>query len=124
MIQEAYDSLRNFRVTDPTNPPSWEEAFNTYETKVFIAGSGSQSTEKDTEVLIAGLESYLVRSGDLELKAILDQLESKANEDRGTDKRPISIKAAKNGKYYLRAGTYTAVLSIEDKEVQAEFVVK
>lgn len=51
-------------------------------------------------------------------------LESKANEDRGTDKRPISIKAAKNGKYYLRAGTYTAVLSIEDKEVQAEFVVK
>ena len=34
---ESYDSLRNFRVSDPSNPLSWEEAFNTYETKVFIA---------------------------------------------------------------------------------------
>ncbi len=79
MIQEAYDSLSNFRVSDPNDPISWEEAFNTYEIKVFIASvSGAQSTEKEIEVLIAGLESYLLRSGDIDLKHIQRTLEIKA----------------------------------------------
>jgi hypothetical protein len=51
-------------------------------------------------------------------------LENKANAGRSVDKRPVSIKPAKNGKYYLRPGKYTAVLGVNGTEAQAEFVVK
>ncbi len=80
MTQEVYESLRNFRVSDPNDPISWEEALNTYETKIYNASVyGARSTEKEVELLIAGLEGYLLRSGDTDLKQIQRSLEVEAH---------------------------------------------
>ena len=51
-------------------------------------------------------------------------LENKANAGRDADERPVSIKAAENGKYYLRPGKYAVVLNVEGTEARAEFEVK
>ena len=46
------------------------------------------------------------------------------NGDRGEDKRPLRVKAADNGKFYLRPGTYTVTLSSGQEEVTETMTVK
>jgi len=57
---------------------------------------------------------------------IAGQMEKLLNEDRKPDARPVTVKAAENGKYYLRAGKYTALLELDAEGTRAEarFVVK
>ncbi len=51
-------------------------------------------------------------------------MEGALNEDRKKDTRAITVKAADNGVYYLRAGKYTAVLEVDGTMAEASFVVK
>ncbi len=53
-----------------------------------------------------------------------DKMEELANKDRKEDAGPVRIKAADNGVYYLRPGTYTLVLEAGADVVQREFEVK
>lgn len=51
-------------------------------------------------------------------------LEELLNEDRGEDKKPIRVKAADDGDYYLRAGKYKLTLSTADQEATTTLTVK
>ncbi|SEP99633.1 beta propeller repeat protein [Neolewinella agarilytica] len=53
-----------------------------------------------------------------------EMLEVELNKGRKEDKRPIRLKAGKNGVYYLPAGKYTAVLNVEGTKAEARFEVK
>lgn len=52
------------------------------------------------------------------------KLESELNESLKPDAKAIEVDAADNGKYYLRPGKYTAALTVDGTEAQAEFEVK
>ena len=51
-------------------------------------------------------------------------LEELANKDRKEDAGPVRIKAADNGVYYLRPGTYTLVLRAGENTVEKEIEIK
>ena len=53
-----------------------------------------------------------------------EMMEESLNKDRKPDTKPISVKAAKNGTYYLRPGKYTAVLEVNGTEAKAGFEVR
>lgn len=51
-------------------------------------------------------------------------LEKALNAEKDEDERPVRIKAADNGKYYLRPGTYVIKLRIAGNEEEVELTVK
>lgn len=51
-------------------------------------------------------------------------MEEALNKDRKPDAKPVTIKAAKNGKYYLRPGKYEAILEVEGTQAKAKMTVK
>jgi photosystem II stability/assembly factor-like uncharacterized protein len=51
-------------------------------------------------------------------------MEEALNEDRKEDAKPVTVKAADNSAYYLRAGKYTAVLEVGETSAEASFTVK
>jgi photosystem II stability/assembly factor-like uncharacterized protein len=51
-------------------------------------------------------------------------MEDALNEDRKKGTKPVTVKAADNGAYYLRAGKYTAVLEVGNASAEASFTVK
>jgi photosystem II stability/assembly factor-like uncharacterized protein len=51
-------------------------------------------------------------------------MEEAANKDRKEDAKPVVVKAAENGTFYLRPGKYSAVLTVDGTVVEAEFTVK
>lgn len=51
-------------------------------------------------------------------------MEEALNKDLKEDDKPVTVRAADNGKYYLRAGKYTAVLEVGGTTEEASFVVK
>lgn len=53
-----------------------------------------------------------------------DDLERELNQDRKPNTKKITVKAADNGKYYLRPGTYTATLAVDATTAEAGFEVK
>ena len=52
------------------------------------------------------------------------KLEELANKDRKQDTRPVRIKAAENGAYYLRPGNYNIVLEAGDQVAETKLEVK
>ncbi|MFK8161343.1 MAG: WD40/YVTN/BNR-like repeat-containing protein [Lewinella sp.] len=53
-----------------------------------------------------------------------EMMEEALNKDRKKETRPVTVKAADNGAYYLRAGKYTAVLEVDGTTAEAKFTVK
>ena len=53
-----------------------------------------------------------------------EMMEVALNKDRKEDAKPVTVKAADNGKNYLRAGKYTVVLEVLGNKTEAGFTVK
>ena len=53
-----------------------------------------------------------------------DQLEELLNKDRKEDTRPVTVKAADNGRYYLRPGEYTLVVQADGASAETKLEVK
>ncbi|MFT7120405.1 MAG: photosystem II stability/assembly factor-like uncharacterized protein [Neolewinella sp.] len=53
-----------------------------------------------------------------------EMMEVALNKDRKPETKAVEVLAADNGKFYLRAGKYTAVLNVNGTKTEAEFEVK
>ncbi|MEM9929900.1 MAG: glycosyl hydrolase, partial [Bacteroidota bacterium] len=90
------------------------------------------------KLMIESSEGTVIYSKDVDLKAGVNvipydmsfdgqhaqALEDGMNKDRKPDAKPASVKAAKNGKYYLRPGKYQAVLEVKGTQAKAGIQVK
>ena len=111
--------------TDETTP---EVTFQAYHpagaagATLFVrAQDGTELYSRDID-LVPGINTL---SYDLSFDgAQAGKLEEVANKDREADTRPVRIKPADNGVYYLRPGTYTLVLEAGADVVEREFEVK
>lgn len=54
----------------------------------------------------------------------VSSLQSALNEGKGIDERPVRLKAADNGKYYVKPGTYVLTVKIGGNEEMVELEIK